>query len=407
MLASILRIIRDPLLRAPTVTLFLLGFTFASTQPYQSIIGINEFGMSDATYSVLIFAAAAINVAASILLGIVSDKLGDQRPLILWLTASGIVGFGLVYMVHSMTIFVLCVLVLLPINNSTFSILFGSIRQATNRIAPGEAISITAAVRAVYSGSWALIPGLVGLYLAQAQSMMPAFAVASIASAVCFGVYFFMTPKRQPVDDGTVAVGAVGFIESLGRLADRQLMLKLCGMALVTAAQRLNFTLTPLLITQTAHGGVADVGLISGGVALLEMPFMMLWARLQRRYHVIHLLVAGTVLYAAYLMLVSFATAPWQIYALLPLNACGAAAILCLPISYIQDMIADRPGLGSSLLAVNTFLSGGMGALLFAIGTGFGTYPDTARLDAVSALAAIAIMLALESRRFGGRALRA
>ena len=48
---------------------------------------------------------------------------------------------------------------------------------------------------------------------------------------------------------------------------------------------------------------------------------------------------------------------------LTPLAGLGAAAIISVPISYLQNLIADRAGLGSSLIAVNMFLSGGLNSM--------------------------------------------
>ena len=397
MLSALSRILRDPFLRIPTVTLFVSGLTYASTLPYQSIIGINELGLSDGMYSVLIFVAAGINVAASVLLGILSDRIGDRRPLVLALAVSGFTGFGLIYMLRSAPIFIACVLVLIPISNSTFSILFGSIRATTNDMPRREALSITSAVRAIYSGSWALMPGLVGLYLARSSTMMPAYAVAATASAACFSLYFFFMP-RSPRVAKTALAKEDGFLASMSRLTDPALLTRLGVMALITGMQRLSTTLSPLITTHAAHGSVVDVGLTACGVAFLEMPFMLFWATMQRRFHNVHVLAAGTAVYSAYLVLVSFASAPWHIYALIGINAFGAAAILSVPISYLQDLIADKPGLGSSLIAVNMFMSGGVAAILFAIGTAVTDYSGTALFGAVCGLVAAVAMLALDGR---------
>jgi hypothetical protein len=42
-------ILGDNRIRIPAVTLVALAFTYASTAPYQSIIGINELGLSNGT----------------------------------------------------------------------------------------------------------------------------------------------------------------------------------------------------------------------------------------------------------------------------------------------------------------------------------------------------------------------
>jgi hypothetical protein len=165
-------IVRDVRIRIPTLTLIALAFTYASTMPYQSIIGINELGMSDRSYSGLIFLAALVNVATSLTLGIWSDKLSDRRPLVLALSVSGMLGFGMIYEFRTTAVFMIAMLVFIPISNSTYSILFASIRATTNTMDRGRAAAITSTVRALFSGSWALAPGLIGLYLMHSQSMI-------------------------------------------------------------------------------------------------------------------------------------------------------------------------------------------------------------------------------------------
>jgi hypothetical protein len=49
----------------------------------------------------------------------------------------------------------------------------------------------------------------------------------------------------------------------------------------------------------------------------------------------------------------TFATAPWQIYALTVPAATGAAALLSMPLTYFQDLFPGRPGL--ALLWQNMF----------------------------------------------------
>ena len=77
----------------------------------------------------------------------------------------------------------------------------------------------------------------------------------------------------------------------------------------------------------------------------------------------------------------------------------GAAAIISFPITYLQDLIADRPGLGSALISVNIFASAGIGALVFAAGTFMTGYSGTAILSAVTGLSGIALLGFLQGRR--------
>jgi len=393
--SSFSSIIRDSRIRIPTVTLVALAFTYASTVPYQSIIGISELGMSDGAYSALVFFAAVVNVAISLTLGIWSDRLRERRPLVLALSIAGMIGFGSIALIHSPTVFIFSVLFLVPMSNSTYSLLFASVRARTNQLARSEAVAITSTVRALYSGSWAVAPGLVGLALVTSPSMTPAYGVAAVASLICFCLYFFFAPGNGPVRE--TIPNQPGFFASLKRVFAPDVFIRVFVMSLLLGLQRLNGMVSPLIIVHSIGGSVVDVGFLSGLTAFLEMPFMMMWGLVQRRFHTVHVLASGTVLYCLYLVLLGFATAPWQLYALLGLNACGAAAILSLPITYLQDLIADRPGLGSSLISLNTFIGIGVAAGVFALGTAVTDYSGTAFVGAAVGIVAIVILLYLES----------
>lgn len=393
--SSFSSIIRDSRIRIPTVTLVALAFTYASTVPYQSIIGISELGMSDGAYSALVFFAAVVNVAISLTLGIWSDRLTERRPLVLALSIAGIIGFGSIALIHSPAIFIFSVLFLVPMSNSTYSLLFASVRARTNQLARSEAVAITSTVRALYSGSWAVAPGLVGLALVTSPSMRPAYGVAAVASLICFCLYFFFAPGNGPLRE--TIPNQPGFFASLKRVFAPDVFIRVFVMSLLLGLQRLNGMVSPLIVVHSIGGSVVDVGFLSGLTAFLEMPFMMMWGLVQRRFHTVHVLASGTVLYCLYLVLLGFATAPWQLYALLGLNACGAAAILSLPITYLQDLIADRPGLGSSLISLNTFIGIGVAAGVFALGTAVTDYSGTAFVGAAVGIVAIVILLYLES----------
>ncbi|MBB3443289.1 MFS transporter [Rhizobium sp. BK379] len=393
--SSFSSIIRDSRIRIPTVTLVALAFTYASTVPYQSIIGISELGMSDGAYSALVFFAAIVNVSISLTLGIWSDRLTERRPLVLALSIAGMIGFGSIALIHSPAVFIFSVLFLVPMSNSTYSLLFASVRARTNQLVRSEAVAITSTVRALYSGSWAVAPGLVGLALVTSPSMTPAYGVAAVASLICFCLYFFFAPGNGPVRE--TIPNQPGFFASLKRVFAPDVFIRVFVMSLLLGLQRLSGMVSPLIVVHKIGGSVVDVGFLSGLTAFLEMPFMMMWGLVQRRFRTVHVLAFGSALYCLYLVLLGFATAPWQLYALLGLNACGAAAILSLPITYLQDLIADRPGLGSSLISLNTFIGIGVAAGLFALGTAVTDYSGTAFVGAATGIATIVILLYLES----------
>ncbi len=87
-----------------------------------------------------------------------------------------------------------------------------------------------------------------------------------------------------------------------------------------------------------------------------------------------------------------------------PDRRAGAAAILSVPISYFQDMFPGRPGLGTSLYPMQTFLGTGAAAGIFAVASHFTTYQGTAMAGACVTLAAGSSAGGGTARAHAGRA---
>ncbi|MGN7292932.1 MFS transporter [Rhizobium sp. SAFR-030] len=398
MSVSLRNTLKDPALRASALAIFFFGTTGAATSPYQSIIGIQELGLSDSGYAVLMFSAAAINVTASVLMGILADRMGDYRTSILYISLFGVAGFGLVYLAASVPAFVASKLILLPIYGALNSLIFAYIRASSTGQTAARLIAINSTMRATLSLSWVLMPGIVGVMLAGASSILPAYLVATIAAIACFLLAAFQFPKPQ-VQPERRTEERYRFLASLREVFETRVMLRILAIALICSMLHINDAILPLIVTGQAGGTVGDVGIIIGIVALLEIIFIIVWGRAERWLTAVRALAIGAGLYALYLLLQGFVSTTWHVYAQTILSGIAAAAIISLPITYLQDLIADRPGLGSSLIAVNIFLSAGLSAVIFAVGTAIGSYGLVAILGALVGSAGIALLLVLDGTR--------
>jgi predicted MFS family arabinose efflux permease len=397
MLAAFLVILRNPAIRVAALTLFACGLTYGATLPYLPIVAIHEFGMSDRMLSILLFAIAFANLAYGVSVAILSDMVADRKPLLLAVILCGVAGFGLIYLAQNVTVFVLCAVLLVPISNSGYSLLFASIRALSLPLGGKAATAVNQVVRALFSGSWVLVPGLVALWLMHSKSMLPAWGFSSLACMFSFLVVLVFMPKLK--SDAGAGAPKTTFFASL-RMATTPLMLsRILFMSLVIACSRLVAVIQPLILTGVAGGKITDVGFIAGACAALEIPFMLIWGALLKRLSVLQALAVGAGIYAVFMAMLSFATAPWHIYLLVIPNAFGAAAILSLPLSYYQDLLIERPGLGTSLNQMTTFVSTGMSAAVFAVGAHAFGYSGTAWLGVGMAIAGIAGLLLLERRQ--------
>lgn len=387
-------VFRNPTIRVSMLAIFAFGFAGAATSPYQSVVGIRELGLSNGLYSALIFSAAAVNVIVSILLGNLADRLGEYRTMMLSVAVFGILGYGAIYVIPTQVTFVVSALLLLPVYGSMNSLLFANVRATTKGMPRDEVATVNSGVRAMISLSWVLVPGIIGALLSRSSSMLPAYLFAGLACVVCLALIAIFLPRQSGTDKA--ATRHLSYLAALGEVVSPPVFARVIAVALISSTLHVNGAVLPLIVTGAAHGTVGDIGILVGIVAFLEVVFIVVWGRAQRLMSHVTALAIGTVIYVAYLLLLGFASAPWHVYALTLISGIGAAALISIPITYLQDLIAERPGLGSALISVNIFLSAGLSALLFAIGTGVSSYSGTAVIGAVAGMSGLGLLLFFE-----------
>lgn len=397
MLATYRLLTRNTVIRSSAIAIFLFGFSGAATSPYMSLIGIGELGLSNAHYSILMLAAAFINVSASVAGGIVADRLGDPRRPMLAASLFGVAGFAMVYLFPSAAVFVVASLLFIPIFGTVNALIFANVRGVSSGMTASELMAVNSAIRAVLSMSWILVPGLVGAVLAGRESMLPAFLIAAFA---CLGLVLLFatslpTRRPKPLEQGV----EYAFVASLRLIAKPEVALRLLAIALISSMLHVNGAVLPLLVTSKVGGSATDVGIVVGIVAGLEVVFILFWGWVEVRTSTVQSILFGSLVYCVYLFLLGLADSPADVYYLTLVSGLGAAAIIAVPITYLQNLIADRAGLGSSLIAVNVFLGGGLSSFLFAIGTAVSDYAGTVHLAAGAGLAGILLLLALDGYR--------
>jgi hypothetical protein len=345
------------------LTLFCLGFTAASSLPYMSIIATEQLEMTANSYSLIILAAAVCGLAGSLALGHFSDTARDRKPLLLFVLLVGASGFGIFAIWPSIITFLLLQLVVMPVSGASYGQLMAAIRSAT--AGKPEAASINSIVRAVFALSWVVAPGIVGAFMATRTEVSDSIIISSLAFCFCLTVCFaFMQSVPQTAQ---VASGWSGLKDAANAVRSLPLMLRVAALSCIGAVVPANMALMPLLVVNMPGASLADVGLVAGVVALLEVPFMLLGAYLVQRWPLQRIIVAGGVIHAAYLAGLAFATNLPHIYGLAVINAAGAAISLSIHISYLQGLLPERPGLGTSLYSVNVLANRSIAAGVFAL----------------------------------------
>ncbi len=389
---------RHPVVRASALAILLYGFASASTSPYQSMVAIRELGLSDRTYAMVGLTASIGYVIMAIAAGFLSDWFQSYRGPLVFVSSFGLIGYGVIYAFPSPLTYALATIGPLALFHATNAMLFGAVRAQSDRFDPEEARIVNALMRIMISLAWVLVPGIVGLALRGQDSMIPAYAIAAVFAAACTATIALglrgseMRDKPAPVTKSRPA------LKDLRVLVAPRLLGRVLGVALISQVLHVNGAVLPLIVTGQAGGQPEDIGFLVGLVAVLEVIFMVFWAWAVRGHQILPALLIAASLYLVYLSAIAFAVAPWQVYAASLIAGFSAAALVSLPISYLLDLIRDRPGLSASLLSVNMFLGGGLGAGVFALGTGLGGYGTTAILSGCLGVVGATLLIIMERR---------
>jgi MFS transporter, SET family, sugar efflux transporter len=184
--------------------------------------------------------------------------------------------------------------------------------------------------------------------------------------------------QRHWPKDGATAwedrPSGLSFRAALAEMGHPRLAGRVLALGAVSAAATVYIAIVALVMVADVGRGTADVALYVGLVAGLEVPFMLMLPTLTRGMDRTLLILAGASLYAVHVALLSVLAGSWAVWLLVWPAAIGGAVTLTVPIAYLQDLLADRPGAGASLMAVQRLAGDMIAALCFALGTLFAGY---------------------------------
>jgi SET family sugar efflux transporter-like MFS transporter len=333
-------------------SLFFTGVTYASTLNYAAIVGIDTLGISNALYSLLLMVSSLAAAGASVVLGYISDKIPDRRVLVIGTALMGALGFGTIYVFRNPLAFIIASCVIMPFGGALFSQSFSYARSYYNARLPDRAEFMVTILRTIFSVAWVVVPPVIGWY-AGATTVFNAYGVAAIAYLICAAIFAVLL--RAP--DARIGIAPAkpgGPAHELARARiEPAIMGGIIGVTLIFTAVSVRTVTIPLLITSTLGGSLADLGIFAALAAALELPFMIAWGYSLRWLSKHTIIIVGALLYGVYLVLISRAGSIPEVLWLQLLNGPATAALLTIPISYLQDAIKGRVGLSTSLLDVS------------------------------------------------------
>ncbi len=369
-------------------TIFLIGLSASATGPYRGIVAIDGLHFSNFAFAVIASVSAIGTAVVSLILGHLIDRAGDRRFGVLACAAFSALAFGLIFFAPSRLTFIVAFCGILPFGGALFSQTFSYSRAYFDSARPGHAEFMTSVLRTLFSLAFVVAPALVA-WLAARYSVYGVFgasASAQVAILVVFSTLFFVPGTKIGTQYASAAQPQGSARLPAGRVVG------IVGVMFLRAAIFLHMMAIPLVLTTEFGASLADVGFNAAACAILEIPFMLGWGHLAVRYGKEPIIVAGALIYSAYLLAVPFAHSVDQVLWLQGVNAIGTASLVSIPISYMQESVKGRIGLSTALFDVVTVVGQMAASGLFALFSTKTSYlPVMVATAVVSVLGAAAV----------------
>ena len=344
------------------INIFFTGVAFASMTPYRAIIGIDEIGLSNADFGLIMALNAVGGALISVFLGWLSDRVSDRRIILLLCAFGGMFGFGIAWLVRNPLGFAMAFCLLIPFGNALFSQSFSFARTFLDAFTPTRSELTLSFLRSGFTAAWVLTPPVAGLLAATTHNFV-VFAIACSAHLACLLLIIILVTvsdanmKASP-DARTDLATEIGI--------PKPYRLGVLGVTLSMTALHLNISVLPLLIMKDLQGTFTQVGMNAALAAIIEIPMIIGWGYLALWVRKTSILASSSLLFAIYFILTANASNVLQVMMFQVLAAAGISALLSINISYLQEVMPGRVGLSTSLLDVTGVLAAVSAAVIFA-----------------------------------------
>jgi MFS transporter, SET family, sugar efflux transporter len=387
----------DPALRAAGLVMALQGAVVCSFGPYFSTLAVNTFGFGDRGYAVLLALSSLVSVAASVIGGIRADQTANRRGVTLLAVLSLVLGTLLMAVTPGRWVFALTAALLIPVSSITFGQVFALARLAATRYPPDQRDGIMAVIRALFAAPFIIVLPLWSVAFAAGAQVTLIFPVALLLAAAMLLAVLRLWPA-----DGTGLwedrPSGLSFRAALAEMGRPRIAARVVALGAVFSASTVYMAIVSLVMVPAVGRGTEDVALYVGLVAGLEVPFMLLLPGLTRGIPRTRLIFAGAALYSLHVALLPLLAGSALVWLLVVPAAIGGAVTLTVPIAYLQDLLAERPGAGASLMAVQRLAGDVIAAGCFALGTTFAGYGTVALLGVAASLLGAAALWAADGR---------
>ena len=342
----------------PSGIVYALYFVSIGVWTAYATVYYDRLGVDLALIGLLTALPAAVMIVGAPTWGLIADRLGDVRPpfLVAGLWAAGSMA---VLALGPPLPWLALVVASIAVGTSGMSPLLDAStveRLGRDRHRFGQARAW---------GSLAFVGGSLGGGILVAAAGIEAMFLPCVVSLVAAGVAAVLLLGRTRAADPAERVGRVGPMRALGLLREPSMGLFFVGSVVSWACATGVMTFISIRVTELG-GDARLAGVVWAVAGLSEVPLMLLFPRLARRFPVPWLIVAGTVLFIIRSLVWTMTDSAFGLVLFTPLGGPGFALVLVGTTALIAERTPSAlRATAQALFSGTTFAIGSiLGALL-------------------------------------------
>jgi MFS transporter, SET family, sugar efflux transporter len=334
------------------VPILLIGFGMSFTAPYIALFGRREIHMTPLELGFYLTLVSSASILVSAVLARISDRLPNRKSIVLLALSASALGYVGLSEMRSYWWLVAFAAIFLGLGAASFPQLFALSRQQFQGEHSSNLERGMTSLRSIFSLAWVVGP-LGGSLLLERFGFRGLF----LGTALCFGAALLpvLVLRSRPMLRGSSTIQPLGVPAAS---TERIVIAALC-FVLYHMASSMGASWLPIRVTESLHGSTADVGLLVGLCALLEIPVMLGLAFWHSRPRNEHLIWLSFSLCALYFVLVSSATALPLLILAQGVRAVVIGISASIGMAYFQQLMPGRTGTAITMFS-NTMNLGSM-----------------------------------------------
>ena len=338
--SSVGPLLRDRALGGLVGATGMIGIGGAMVTTSTSLFLKNEVGVTSLMIGLFFTGRAVMEIVSDLVVGAMSDRIGNRRALLaICSTLSGIGALCFAGLRNYYLLFAAAA-VFFGIGSACFSQLFAYTREFADNRAMNPTF-FNSALRSVTSLAWIVGPPL-GFLLIDVRGFPTLFLTAAALYTAAGALCLWWLPNLR-VESGDASAG------SPYRGIGGQMLLLMIAVVLLLAVNSIYQINIALFVTKDLGFDAGFTGIMLGTASALEVPVMMYLGSRAERFGKWRLVTAGALCATLFFALLPLADEKWMLIALQLPNAVWTAIVLSIPVTILQDAMADRVGVASAL----------------------------------------------------------